>query len=270
MKWVRSDTDAGPFERSHELSLEAIEVFRRANHARGLIKALISASALAPPFGKNEYLDEAEALARGLGDERVQASLMSARARGLGLTDRAAAADLQHSALSIFRKLGDKAQQAHSLFSLAILDGPAKEKMDMALESAEIYRELNDPSNASRCMFIAMMNAEELTPIAELEDMAKQGLDDAQRAMNHSQEGMWYGKLAHIAVAKGQMDEVTKYQRWAAELLESDGLTPIERWESDVENLKSFIALAKGQGNKELERGLKAQLKELRSNKPES
>lgn len=270
VKWVRSDTNAGPFERSHELSLEALDVFRRAKHIRGQIKALISASAMAPPFGKNQFLDEAETLAQELGDERIHASLMTARARKLGLTDRAAAADLQRSALLVFRKLGDKVQQAHSLFSLAILDGSAKEKLEMALEAAEIHRELNDHSFASRCMFIAIMNAEELTPIVELEDMAKQGLDDAQRAMNHSQEGMWYGKLAHIAVAKGQMDEVTKYQRWAAELLESDGLAPLERWENDLENLKSFVALAKSQGNLELEQGLKVQLKELRANKPKS
>lgn len=268
VKWVRSDTEKDPFQRAHELSLEALNIFRGTNDKRGQVKALISASSLAPPFGKKPFLDEAEALAKEIDDERLYASVMAARARSLGLSDQRTAIQLQQKALEIFRRVGDKQQQAQSLFSLAILSDVANKKRDMALEAAQINRDISAPSNASRCMFIAMMNAEEVTPLVELEELAKQGLDDAQRAADHDQESMWYGKLAQIAIAKGLPEDVKKYRRWESDLQASDGLTPLERWERDVESTKSFIALASTVGNTEMEKCFKSELKILRTNKP--
>lgn len=267
VKWVRSDTDAAPFPRSHQLSLEALEVFRRGGHLNGQVRALVNASAMSGPFGSSDLLDEAESLANQSGDEGAIASVLAARARIVALTDPDKANELHLKVLEAYRKSGNRAGQARTLFSLAITDGSSANKRDRALEAAQIYRDLGDSEEASRCMSIAFMNAEELMPLSELEDMANQGLNDAQKTPSPSLEATWYTMLARVAVAKGQPDEANKFLRWAKQIDQADGLTDRERWENEVESLKSFINLAKAQGNRELAKGFQDQLKELRANK---
>lgn len=267
--WVRSDTDASPFERAHELNLQALGVFRRVHHPKGHLRALLAATALADPATHAEMLTEAERIAQTTGDEDDIASVLSATARRLALTDRTSAAELHREVLATFRRTSNLRGQARSLFALAITEeSPPDRKRDMALEAAQIYRDLNDPDEASRCTTIAFMNAEEITPIGELEGMAKQGLDDAQKGECRGQEGHWYSKLTLIAIANGKVEEAEKYRRWAKDIEDSDGLTPNERWESDVEMTKAMISMARVQGSRETVKAFRVELNRLKASKP--
>ncbi len=267
--WVRSDTDASPFERAHELNHQALEVFQRVHHPKGQLRALLGATSLADPATHAEMLAEAEKIAETTGDEDDLASVLSAKARRLALTDRNSAAELHREVLDTYRRTGNLRGQARSLFALAITEeSPPERKRDMALEAAQIYRDFDDPDEASRCMTVAFMNAQGITPIGELEGMAKQGLDDAQKGESRSQEGHWYSKLALIAIANGKEEEAEKYRRWAKDIEDSDGLTPLERWESDVEMTKAMISMAQVQGSPETVKAFREELKRLKANKP--
>jgi hypothetical protein len=117
---------------------------------------------------------------------------------------------------------------------------------------------------------IAMMNAEEFEPLGELESLAREGLQDALDAGDRGNEGHFYGKLAAVVAAKGQFEEAAKYQRWAADLRDADGLTPLERWTGEVEMTKTMIAMAKTQGHKDAAKLFQDELKRLRASKPKS
>lgn len=270
VKWVRSDTATPPFERAHELSLEAREAFRRAGDAGGQVRALVSATVMTDPETRERMLGEAERLAQETGNENLVGLILAARARALAMTDRAKATAINREALEIFRRTGNLGGQAQCLFSLAIGDGTSEENRDFALESARIRRELGEPSEAARCVTIALMNAEELQPLGELEGLARQGLQDAQSAGDRGQEQHFYTKLAAILASTGQVEESAQFRRWADDLQEADGLTPLERWENEVDMAKTMIAMSKTQGNRDAEKGLRAELKRLKASKPKA
>lgn len=268
VKWVRSDTEASPFVRAHELSLEALEIFRRAENANGQIRALINATVMADPKTREEMLAEAENLAERTGDENIVASVLAAKARKLGLSDRPQAEVLQQRVLAIYRRTGNKAGQANSLFSLSILEGTSEQKRDYALEAASLYREMGDYGQAARTMSIALMNATEIQPLVELEDLVRQGLQNALDSGEHCLEERFYNDLAFISAAKGQVEEAAKYRRWAQDIQDSDGLTPLERWKEDIEMTKMIISMSKVSGSKDAVDTFKMELKRLKASKP--
>lgn len=248
VKWVRSDTDQAPFERSHELALEALEVFRSVDEPRGLVRSLIAASPLAAPEVRESFLSEAEQIAWELGDENQIAAVLAARARSLALYDRSAATKLHERVLKTFESTGNQRGKAQTLFALAIGSGTASEKLEFAREAAHLYRELGDPAQASRCMSVALLNAEEIHPIGELRELAKAGLADALTAGDRLQERHFYEKLAQISKANGDEALVEQYGRWAKDLEDSDGLSPLERRELDVQMGKWLASYARAQG----------------------
>lgn len=270
VKWVRSDTAQSPFVRSHELSLEAVEAFRQAGDERGQVRALVSASAMADPKTKEEMLGEAERLADSVSEEYYVALVLITRARSSALSDEERSSGLFWKALEIYRRTDNRHGQAQCLFSLSLGVGTSAEKRDYALEAARLNRELGNFDEASRCVSIALMNAEEIAPLVDLEDLVQEGLQDALNAGDRSQEGYLYGKLAMIEAARGHEEEADKYRRWAAEIEDADGLTPLERWKNNIEMTKMMIAMAKTQGHQEAAKGFREELKRLKLDKPKS
>ena len=265
--WVRFDTALPAFVRSQDLALQALEAFRKADNKEGQVRALVRASSTADPLTREKMLSEAENLAEGLGDDYI-AMVLAARARALALSDRARAAELQRSVLEIYRRTGNQKGLARCLFSLSIGEGPSDERRDFALEAASLYRALGDSAEASRCITLAMKSAEKIQPLVDLEPLARQGLQDALNAGSRSQEQSFYRKLALIAAAKGQIEEAETYRRWAADLEDSDGLTPRERWKKEVDMTKMMIAMMKAQGQKEAAKTFQEELKRLKASKP--
>jgi hypothetical protein len=268
VKWVRSDTDQAPFDRSQALALEALEIFRAAEDKKGQVRALIAAIPMANAITRDRMLSEADKLSEAIGDESLIAMTVSARARALAFSDRVTANDLHHRALEIYRRTENRKGLARTLFSLSIGEDGRAQKRDYAIEAAQIYRALGEPSDASRCMMIAMMNAEEIDPMVELEGLAREGLQDALNAGKRTIEKYFYDKLAMIADSKGEIEEAEKYRRWANDLQDSDGLTPYERWENNVEMTKLMIAAFKTQGNREEAKKFQEELKRLKRSKP--
>ncbi|HLO97568.1 MAG TPA: hypothetical protein VK171_03135 [Fimbriimonas sp.] len=268
VKWVRSDTNSPPFVRSQELALEALKTFRQTSDKIGLLNSLIVASAMTDPTTRETYLTEAESIALELGDENKLAAVIAARARGLALSDRKAAAVLHHRALEIYRRTGNTTHQAQCLFALSITDDSAEERHDYALEAAQLFRSVKDPAMAAKCVQLALMNAREFTPLGDLEDLAKQGLQDALAAGERGFPWTMYRQLSAIAAAKGNLEEMHQYRQLADEAEAMDGLTPFERWQLDVELTKQMIKTAKDQGDTEMVTEFKKMLKELKSDRP--
>lgn len=267
VKWVRSNTNMAPFNRSQELAQEALDVFRQAGDERGQVRALLSVVPFSSPTTRDQMFQEADEIACRLGDERLLASVLAARARTLAMSNRAEAKILHLRTLEIFRRVGTPADVARCLFGLSIADGTSEEKRDYALEAAEVYRSEDMLDDSARCMSIAMMNAEEVTPISELEDLIRLGLKDATGAEKPSLMSHFYNKLALAAVEKGQLDDAGEYRQRAASL-DDDGTTPLERWKSDIAMTKTIIAMGKTQGNKEAVKMFQEELKQLKANKP--
>lgn len=268
VKWVRSDTELDPFSRSQQLSLEAVETFRSTSDDFGLARALIAASALAGPDERYRNLQEAERIAEARSDELLGAMVMAARARMRATPGPEAAIDLNLKALEVFREHGDMKRAAGCLFSLSITHGTSAEKRAYAEEAADIYRSFGDPDEAARCMMIAFMNAEEVAPVESLEPLAKRGLQDALDGGNRSMEGYFYEKLSTISDARGNSDEAARYQKWAEDIRESDGLTPLERWEQEVEMTRQMIEFAGQSESREVVEAFEQRLKELLDNPP--
>ncbi len=269
VKWVRSDTDTPPFQRSYELAMEALSVFRQANDDRGQIRALLGASPFTSSITRDQMLAEAETIAKRLDDERLFALVLAARARSMAMKDEEAAKKLHLETLAIFRRVGSWSDRAQCLISLSIVSGKADEKRDYAIEAAHLYRINEDYDEASRCMSIALMNAKEVTPLIELEALVELGLEDSQRAHNAPQMSHFYDQLALIAAARGQSELAKERHRLAKELEDVDGRSPLERWKEDIEMTKLMIDMCKAQGHQEAEKLFKDELKRLKADKPQ-
>ena len=79
VKWVRSDNQTPSFLRSQELAVEAAAVFRSVQDNKGLVKALVAASAGVNPKTSAEYLSESEKLAEEISDPEYRAMVLGAR-----------------------------------------------------------------------------------------------------------------------------------------------------------------------------------------------
>jgi hypothetical protein len=268
VKWVRSDTDLNPFERSRELSLEALDNFRAVGDRSGQVRALIASTALTDPQTRDSMLDEAERLAGELGDDNMVAGVIAGRARGIAMSDSKQAAHLHARALELYLRTGNLRGQANCHFSLSVCGGVSADKRDHALEGAKLNRELGDPAEASRCMSLALMYAEAVEPLANLEPLAMAGLKDALDAGSRSQEAHFYTSLAKIAAAKGQADDAARYNRWAQDIKESDGLSPIERWARDLEMTRMMATWAKEQGDSEAAQSFEEEVERMTKAKP--
>lgn len=268
VKWVRSDTDDPPFVRSHQLTLEALDLFRHVGDEAGQVRALVAASALAEPVERKALLDEAMALAERLGDQDLIASAISGQARALAPSDRLAAAQLHQRALQLYRDSRNRLGQAHSLFSLAIGDGDAATKLERALESAHLYREEGRFEAAARSLTISLMNAEEIRPLGELEDLAQEGVRMAEQAESQSQRYHFTYKLAQVFSAKGDGEGAAAYYQLANELAPQD-VSPLESWQSEVDLIESMVELADHLGHEDVRKLFQSKLDELMKGRPD-
>lgn len=264
VKWVRSDNDEAPFDRSRTLALEALEIFRRLDDARGRVLALHAAAPFVPPDERARMLAEADRLAMASNDGVLVARSLWAQARALGLSDPETAERLNREALTIFLRNGEKAAAAGCLFGLAIRGDSHKAKYEAALESARLYREAGLPGDAARSMTIALMGGENFLSHTELEPSVRQGLADAQSDGNRLLESGFYARLAKLADEKGDAPGAARYRRWAEETKEADGLTPRQRRRLEIQNTRLMIASMRSQGNAQVERIFRKSLRRLR------
>lgn len=267
VKWVRSDTDADPFERSSELAQEAEAVFRKIGHKPGLARALIAGLPFAPSLMKSPMLKEAEAIAEECGSEELRAKVLEAKGRTIAFADRDAATDCYKQAKAIYSTLGDKRGVASCLTGLAIADGTPEEKRDWALEGAEVYAELGDDRHVSMCFTIALMHAEECQPLEELEPLALRALEAVQRFGDPEQVAAQYRKVAQIAAARGEAEKAQEYERLAATL---DDVTPHEAWQRQLEALGGVAMIASMTGNQEFAGEFAAAMTEHLEQEPEN
>src|SRR5207248_2761437 len=156
----RSDNDDPPFERSQSLALQALEVFRRCGERRGEATALIQTAPMSEPAVADMRLQEAEDIARSLGDRLLIANVIAARGRAMSLRDRVRAMELTLEALAMYRELGNERGIAGCLFGLAIAPGKSSEKRDYAVEAFHRYREAGDTEEAGRALSVSVMNAD--------------------------------------------------------------------------------------------------------------
>lgn len=267
VKWVRSDTDADPLARSGELASEALEIFRRTNNPKGQVKALVAAV----PFAgdqKNALLEEAEGLAAQIEDENYAASVVWAQARTMAMRDRPKAAALSRKALDLYRKTGNRSGQAGCLFTLATQPDDYEERLSAATEAAEIYRELDRKKDASRSMSLAIMAANHVRTAADIEVLARQGLKDSVESNYWSQAQRFCEHLADALNAQGKDDEADAYRKRAKEFEADDGLTPMQRWQQDVDMTNMLIEQFRTEGNAESEKMFRKRLEELMDERP--
>jgi hypothetical protein len=269
VKWVRSDTDANPMERSRELALEALELFRRIHHKAGQIRALVAALPFSSPLEREEMLEQADALAEGVDDKNCLAMVLAARSRMIALSDFPRAVVLQRQALEIYRALGNLQGQARCLFSLSIYVDVAEEKRDAALESARLSRQLGDPADASRAVTIALMSATSLQPLESMEPIVRQGLQDAIAAQDSGQQAWFYSKLAQIATIQNDPERATFFQALSAKHSNPDGMTPLEKWQFDVGMLTALLEMTTRQESPKAQEMFRTSLEQLKANKPE-
>lgn len=268
VKWVRSDTETPPFVRSRELALEALDVFRRIGAQEEILHAALASLPFSPPAQTEQLLAEAQEIAEKLPDETFRGLVWAAKARTIALRDPDEAEDLNDRAIAIFRRTGNKANLAQSLFSRSIAGESDANKRDAAIEAAQLYRKLGDFSQACRCTQMAILNSALSHSLLDIEPLIRQGLEDAYATGEHRNEGYYYGKLAEIAESKGDTEEAAKYRRWRQDIEESDGRTPLERWQDQFDCVELMLMKARIDGDKDTAKQLRKQLKDLKATKP--
>lgn len=265
--WVPTEGVTSPFLTDHSLSLRALEIFRKVGDRRGEMKALRFASPMSSRA--MEMLDEAEAIALELGDEVELAYTYNRKSSRYGFADKPRAVEYNQKALEILERHGKKEGMAMVLFCLAVQLPTDEESLAAAIRSAELYREVGKPRDASRSWSIATMYVDDKDH--ELRERIYQsGLDAAQASGYSSQEATFYALFAQLRIAQGRNEEAQTYLRWERDIEESDGLSPAERLDNQIESTKGFVELAKGMGNEEAVTMFKDELKRLRQLKRET
>ncbi|MBS1716895.1 MAG: hypothetical protein JSS72_04090 [Armatimonadetes bacterium] len=218
VKWAPVEEGEEPFALSHLYALKALALYRKLDDKHGQISALIRATACASQATAGPMLDEAEAMAREIGDNLQLARALAARGRKVVFADKKAARSLSLQALELFKEGGDLDGIADTLFSLAIQGKSKKEKIASALESARIYREIGRRSWAAKASMLAMYQATTPKELLALQPEMMRALEDARAVGSISMEGQCYSFLAKIARARGDEEEAAKLEQQASEL----------------------------------------------------
>ena len=268
VKWVRSDNDEPPFQRAMTLADEALAIFRRLGDARGTLAALTETSAFMPPEESDARLAEAGEIAERLDDEIARADVLRARSRAMGNRDRAEATRLAKAALEIYRRHDRKTAAAACLFSLSIQDGTKEEKHAAAVESALLYREAGRPRDAARSATLAVMNGEGFMAWTDLEPLVRQGLADALAGVDMGTEGIFWGHLAKVCAAKGDLPGEQEAMERQKALKENDGLDAKARRRLDIDMTKQMIEMSRIQGDTEAVAAFEAELRRLKTRRP--
>ena len=263
VKWVRSDNHQPPFERSHDLALQALEIFRAVGDRKGQGRALRAAAPFTDRETSDRMLAEADKIAVELGDQQEIAASLAAQGRAMGLRDRSKAAELAKQALAIYEVLGDVEGQAGCLFSLTIYLKDDRASFDTAMKGAELYRMAGNSKMAARCCAVAHMYGDSVEA-SEMEVVLLRGLADAQAAQATSLEQTLYAQLAKTSAKKGDAEAALRYQRWHDDLESADGLTPRQRAREHREMTKLLVAMAKKAGHNEAARMFEDELKPKR------
>ncbi len=209
VKWVRSDNDQAPFDRSHTLALEALEIFRQLGDPRGECDALL----LAAPFEQEDaetMLLRAQSLAIQCGDELMRARVLAARGRRLALYDRPQSKIFIAQALALYRQLGNTRGIASCLLSTSLHNEDLTERRTQLLESSRLFRQAGDLHGSSMAFHLALMNVEDPTEMAALEPEILLALQDAQSTGSTVLQDRYNGYLAQIAAARSDRQNAAK------------------------------------------------------------
>ena len=265
--WVRSDNNQPPFERAYSLAMEALPIMRSYNDSAGTIDALLGAVPLSAPAEATRMLDAALEIAKEMGDDRQIARVLGRQAAKLGMSDRKQAFKLNSQVLEIYEKLGSVSGQARTLFSMAIQCEGDEAKFDYSVRSANLFRSIGRLDQSARAISLALMYGTEHVQSSTLLELAEQGLRDAQTVGKTLLEGCFYKHFAQIHGGLGNFEEAEKYQGWAQQIDESDGLSPKERKQQELLFTQEMIEICKKQGNAEAEKMFKEKLRELKKTK---
>lgn len=265
VKWVRSDNEESPFERSYTLAREAEAAFRSTGDNRGLARALCSASPFATPKDRKRMLAEAERIARELGDRGEIARVISTQSRILAASERAKSVELAQEALAIYRDLDDASGMGGCLFSLSIQHGESSDKRGYAVEAYECFAQVHRWDDAAMVLSVAAWNCTSDQERLDLEPMLLTALENVTR---DSRRWSCARELAEIEAIKGNLEGVAHYQAMVEEADAMECLTPLEKWETDVTFTQMLVQTCKRTGNKGAAQLFKDELSKLRKQKP--
>ena len=186
-----------------EQALQAVSLYREADDARGLTRALSQVAARYAPLGRyeeaREAAEEALRIARGLGDRRLLADILR-RCAGAFAGDGAAAVRARyHESVEIFRTLGRDDETARALTwwgQWEAASGNFREAAQRMLEAIELDRRnlvtMFLESDVAGC-FLAIGD------VAAAESHAREALTLAAKAHHRVLAGISISHLAAVA-----------------------------------------------------------------------
>jgi len=189
-----------------EQAMQAVSLYREADDARGLTRALSQVSARYAPLGRyeeaREAAEEALRIARGLGDRRLLADILR-RCAGAFAGDGAVAVRARyHESVEIFRTLGRDDETARALTwwgQWEAASGNFREAAQRMLEAIELDRRnlvtMFLESDVAGC-FLAIGDA------VAAESHAREALARASKAHHRVLVGISISHLAAIAAAR--------------------------------------------------------------------
>lgn len=213
VKWAPWDENGFQVERAGPLAERALEIFRRFDEKRGIIRSLRACIVFTPKEKADAILDEAEALATEIGDEHELAHTLAAKGRS-PWRSKEEKQGFNQRALEIFRRKDDQSSAAMVLFSMSIGNwGP--QGGAYALESAQLYRELGEHAHSARSFTMAVTHFENQSDLASRKALAEQGMAEAIASGTRSLELTFVREFAEIGIAEGRTGELQTFiHRW--------------------------------------------------------
>lgn len=269
VKWVHSDNHEPPFVRSFSLANEALALSRSCGDRHGEARALLLGVQLLDTDGNLKRQQEAEAIARELGDKNLLGQALAAQGRTVGMRDSAEALVRLRKALALFEETGDADRQATCHFSLSIHLEDRADKIQHSLEAFRLYRLIGDREEAGRALMMSMIAAETDEEKTALEPAFLLALDDARQSQNPTHIKRMLTQLARIASANGDLEEAKAYVAEAESFHDPSELDPVAQWEMEVSFTKLLLAACVKNGQVQAAKEFRRSLNRLNKSKPQ-